>query len=221
MTPSAAPAVLRFTAETYARLRLYVELCPSEIGGLGEVRPEGEGLLVTELFLLDQRVSAAETELQPEALLGLLHRCLDEGRDPAALRLWWHSHAEHGVEWSDTDEATIRGFGGDSLVSLVTNKAGDLRCRYDTWKPERSTVDGIPVVRPEEPLGPARAAALRKATWADMVEKISVVSCVRYPSPIEGQAFELTFLSRLEESRQAVNQSPSRSGGAAAPPQVD
>jgi len=27
-----------------------------------------------------------------------------------------------------------------------------------------------------------------------------VVSCVRYPSPIEGQAFELTFLSRLEES---------------------
>jgi hypothetical protein len=198
--PSAAPAVLRFTAETYARLRLYVELCPSEIGGLGEVRPEGEGLLVTELFLLDQRVSASETELQPEALLCLLHRCLEEGRDPAALRLWWHSHAEHGVEWSDTDEATIRGFGGDSLVSLVTNKAGDLLCRYDTWRPQRSTVGGIPVVRPDEPLGPARAAALREATWVEMVEKISVVSCVRYPSPVEGQAFELTFLTRLEES---------------------
>ena len=44
MTPSADPAVLRFTTETYARLRLYVELCPSEIGGLGEIRPEGDGL---------------------------------------------------------------------------------------------------------------------------------------------------------------------------------
>jgi len=197
--PSAAPLVLRFTAETYARLRLYAELCPSEIGGLGEVRPDGEGLLVTELFLLEQHVSASETELQPEALLRLLHRCLEEGRDPAALRLWWHSHAEHGVEWSDTDEATIRGFGGDSLVSLVTNRAGDLLCRFDTWRPERSTVDGIPVVRPDEPLGPGRTAALREATWAEMVEKISVVSCVRYPSPIEGQAFELTFLTRLEE----------------------
>jgi hypothetical protein len=200
VTASADPAVLRFTAETYARLRLYVELCPSEIGGLGEVRPDGEGLLVTELFLPDQRVSASETELQPEALLRLLHRCLEEGRDPAALRLWWHSHAEHGVEWSDTDEATIANFGSDSLVSLVTNKAGDLLCRSDTWKSERSTVDGIPVVRPDESLGAARATALREATWAEIVEKISVVSCVRYPSPIEGQAFELTFLSRLEES---------------------
>jgi hypothetical protein len=197
---SAAPTVLRFSADTYARLRLYVELCPLEIGGLGEVRPDGKGLLVTELFLLDQRVSASETELQPEALLRLLHRCPEEGRDPAALRLWWHSHAEHGVEWSDTDEATIRGFAGDSLVSLVTNKAGDLLCRYDTWRSQGSTVDGIPVVRADEPLGPARAAALRAATWAEMVEKISLVSCVRYPSPIEGQAFELTFLTRLEES---------------------
>jgi hypothetical protein len=198
--PSAAPTVLRFTAESYARLRLYVELCPSEIGGLGEVRPDGEGLLVTELFLPDQCVSASETELQPEALVRLLCRCLEEGRDPAALRLWWHSHAEHDVEWSDTDEATIRGFAGDSLVSLVTNKAGDFLCRYDARRPQRSTVDGIPVVRADEPLGAARAMALREATWAEMVEKISVVSCVRYPSPIEGQAFELTFLSRLEES---------------------
>ena len=199
MIPSASPALLRFTAETYARLRLYVELCPSEIGGLGEVRPVGEGLLVTELFLLDQRVSASETELQPEAVLRLLHRYLAEGRDPAALRFWWHSHAEHEVEWSETDEATIQRFGADSLVSLVTNKAGDLLCRYDTWSPQRSTVDRIPVVRPEEPLGPARAAALREVMWAEMVEKVSVISCVRYPSPIEGQAFELEFLPRLGE----------------------
>ena len=49
MTTLMAPTVLRFTPETYARLRLYVELCPSEIGGLGEVRPDGGGLLVTEL----------------------------------------------------------------------------------------------------------------------------------------------------------------------------
>ena len=158
-----APAVLRFTAEAYARLRLYVELCPSEIGGLGEVRPEGDGLSVTDLFLLDQRVSSSETELEPEAVLGLLHRCLKEGRDPAALRLWWHSHAEHEVEWSETDEATIQGFGFDSLVSLVTNKAGDLLCRWDAWDPRPSTVDRIPVLRSEELLSPSRTAALRDA----------------------------------------------------------
>ena len=200
MSASTAPAVLRFTAEAYARLRLYVELCPSEIGGLGEVRPDGEGLLVTDLFLLDQRVSPSETELQPEAVLRLLSRCLEEGRDPAALRLWWHSHAEHEVEWSATDEATIQGFGADSLVSLVANKAGDLLCRWDTWDPGPDTVDRIPVMRPEELLLPSKATALRDAAWQEMVEKVSVLYRVQYPSPIEGQAFELEFQSRLDES---------------------
>lgn len=200
MIASAAPMVLRFTSETYARLRLYVELCPSEIGGLGEICAEGGGLAVTDLFLLDQSVSDAETELRPEAVLGLLDRCLAEGRDPAALRLWWHSHAEHEVEWSETDEATIEGFGADALISVVTNKAGDLLCRYDAREPRRNTLDGIPVVLPDEPLWSARADALRAAVWREMVEKVSVVSRVQYPSPIEGQAFELTFLTRLDES---------------------
>ena len=200
MNSSLPPAFLRFTVETYARLRLYVELCPSEIGGLGEVRPDGDGLLVTGLALLNQRVSSAETELQPEAVLRLLSQCLEEGRDPAALRLWWHSHAEEEVEWSETDEATIQRFGADSLISLVTNKAGDLLCRWDGWRPERSTVDGIPVFSPEEPLWRARAQALREGTWREMVEKVSVVSRFRYPHPIEGQDFELEFLTRLDES---------------------
>lgn len=199
MNRYAPPAFLRFTPETYARLRLYVELCPSEIGGLGEVRVEGDGLLVTGLALLDQRVSAAETELQPEAVLRLLDQCVAEGRDPAALRLWWHSHAESEVEWSETDEATIERFGADSLVSLVTNRAGDLLCRWDSWRPERRTVDGIPVLGPEEPVWQARASALREATWREMVEKVSVVSRFRYPHPIEGQDFELEFLTRLDE----------------------
>ncbi len=199
MNRSVPPAFLRFTAETCGRLRLYVELCPSEIGGLGEVLAEGDGLLVTGLSLLDQRVSSAETELEPEAVLRLLDRCVAEGRDPAALRLWWHSHAEGEVEWSKTDEATIQGFGADSLVSLVTNKAGDLLCRWDTWRPERRTVDGIAVRLPEEPLWRDRASALREATWREMVEKVSVISRVIYPEPIEGQAFELEFLSRLDE----------------------
>ncbi len=199
MTRPAPPAFLRFTVETYARLRLYVELCPSEIGGLGEVRAEGDGLLVTGLALLDQRVSSAETELEPEAVLRLLHQCVAEGRDPAALRLWWHSHAEGEVEWSETDEATIERFGADSLVSLVTNKAGDLLCRWDAWRPERDTVGGIPVLLPEEPLWRAQVETLREATWREMVEKISVVSRVIYPDPIEVQACELEFLTRLDE----------------------
>lgn len=199
MTLSTAPAFLRFTPETYARLRLYVELCPSEIGGLGEVRPDGDGLLVTDLSLLEQRVSSCETELHPEAVLRLLHRYLEEGRDPAALRLWWHSHAEHEVEWSETDEATIEGFGADSLISLVTNKAGDLLCRWDAWRPGRLTVEAIPVSRPGEDLWRERAAALREVVWGEMVEKVLVVSRVRYPDPIEVQASELEFLSRLDE----------------------
>ncbi len=199
MSQLRSPAVLRLTADTYARLRLYVELCPSEIGGLGEVRPEGDGLLVTDLFLLDQRVSASATELQPEAVLRLLHRCLEEGRDPEALRLWWHSHAKHEVEWSETDVATIQGFGADALVSLVTNKAGDLLCRFDSWAPGWSTVDRIPVLPLDEPLSPARALALREAAWREMVEKVSIMCRDEYVLP-DGQVGELEFLTRLDEN---------------------
>jgi len=197
---SPVPVALRFTPEAYARLRLYVELCPSEIGGLGEVRPEGDALLVTDLFLLDQWVSPSETELDPEAVLRLLSRCLEEGRDPAALRLWWHSHAEHEVEWSETDEATIRGFGAESLIALVTNKAGELLCRCDTWVPERRTVDRIPVEEPAEPLAAPRAAALREATWSEMRQKVSVLSRVECVEAVEGQIRELEFLTRLDEA---------------------
>jgi len=197
---SPVPVALRFTPEAYARLRLYVELCPSEIGGLGEVRPEGDALLVTDLFLLDQWVSPSETELDPEAVLRLLSRCLEEGRDPAALRLWWHSHAEHEVEWSETDEATIRGFGAESLIALVTNKAGELLCRCDTWVPERRTVDRIPVEEPAEPLAAPRAAALREATWTEMRQKVSVLSRVECVEAVEGQIRELEFLTRLDEA---------------------
>lgn len=200
MIASPVPVALRFTPEAYARLRLYVELCPSEIGGLGEVRPEGDALLVTDLFLLDQWVSPSETELDPEAVLRLLSRCLEEGRDPAALRLWWHSHAEHEVEWSETDEATIRGFGAESLIALVTNKAGELLCRCDTWVPERRTVDRIPVEEPAEPLAAPRAAALREATWTEMRQKVSVLSRVECVEAVEGQIRELEFLTRLDEA---------------------
>ena len=200
MIASPVPVALRFTPEAYARLRLYVELCPSEIGGLGEVRPEGDALLVTDLFLLDQWVSPSETELDPEAVLRLLSRCLEEGRDPAALRLWWHSHAEHEVEWSETDEATIRGFGAESLIALVTNKAGELLCRCDTWVPERRTVDRIPVEEPAEPLAAPRAAALREATWSEMRQKVSVLSRVECVEAVEGQIRELEFLTRLDEA---------------------
>ncbi len=199
MSQLSAPAVLWLTAAAYARLRLYVELCPSEIGGLGEVRPEGDGLLVTDLYLLDQRVSPSATELQPEAILRLLRRCLEEGRDPAALRLWWHSHAEHKVEWSETDVATIQGFGADALVSLVTNKAGDLLCRFDSWVPRWSTVDRIPVLPLDEPLSPARALALREAAWREMVEKVSIVCRDEYVLP-DGQVDRLEFLTRLDET---------------------
>ena len=61
-------------------------------------------------------------------------------------------------------------------------------------------MDRIPVLRSEELLSPSRTAALRDAAWQEMVEKVVVLYRVQYPSPIEGQVFELEFPSRLDES---------------------
>lgn len=52
----------------FRRLKLYTDLCPFEVGGLGTVEPFGNDLLVTHIFLVRQRVSDTDTELDPQAL---------------------------------------------------------------------------------------------------------------------------------------------------------
>jgi hypothetical protein len=124
---------------------LYAERCPVEIGGLGTLLEDAEGLLITDLFLLSQKVSASDTELDAEALFDFLGRLMAEGGDVAGVRVWWHSHADMDLIWSQTDCTTIGSLPGDFWVALLVNRRGEIVCRLDAFRPQRQTWE-IPLV---------------------------------------------------------------------------
>jgi hypothetical protein len=112
-----------------------------EIGGLGTVAEDAEGLLITDVVLLAQKVSAWDTELDAEGLFDFLGRLVAGGGDATGVRLWWHSHADMDLIWSDTDCATIANLPGDFWVALLVNRRGEVACRLDAFVPRRQTWD--------------------------------------------------------------------------------
>jgi len=132
------------------KLQLYASLCPFEISGLGEIEILPSGFLVRNLFLLKQRCYYTYTELLPDYLARFLISFVERGRDPAKLKLWWHSHADMDVFWSPIDDYTAKGFQNDYMLSLVTNKAGEHLCRLDIYQPLKLTIDRLPVAMPPQ-----------------------------------------------------------------------
>lgn len=133
------PTAIRIRPIALAKLGLYARRCPFEIGGLGEVVVDAAGPLISDLFLVPQTVMPSGSDLESDGLFALLERLVGEGRDVGAMRLWWHSHADMPVAWSDTDEETLGHLPGEWWVAVVTNRRGDLQCRLDRYAPVRRT----------------------------------------------------------------------------------
>jgi hypothetical protein len=142
---------LRATPEAWETLSLYIRLAPGEVGGLASVQRDGADYLITGVYLLDQEATDVDNELDAAAVSRFLIDYLDRGEDPSTLRLWWHSHARETVFWSSQDHRTIEGFGGELLVSLIGNHAGQYLARLDRFEPERQTVGWVDFVPPAAP----------------------------------------------------------------------
>ncbi len=178
MTPALPPDAIRIHRLALVKLRLYARRCPFEIGGLGQLVADEAGLLITDLFVLPQRVSVSDTELTSEGLFTLLARLVAEGIDVGSTRLWWHSHAEMDVSWSETDAETIENLPGDFWVAVVTNRRGEILCRLDTYAPDRRTWD-LPLV--EVPGGETVPDA---AVLEARIDE-EILAQVRSPIPLE------------------------------------
>lgn len=162
--------IVCFSNEAIRKLRLYVTLCPFEISGLGEVEPLPHGFLVQDLFLLKQKCYHSYTELLPEDMARFLISMVTCGRDPARLKLWWHSHSRMDVFWSPIDDYTAKGFQNDYMVSLVTNVAGDYLCRLDLYQPLKLTVDKLPVMLPAR--SDAEEPDIRDAIFKEISDQV-------------------------------------------------
>jgi hypothetical protein len=167
-----SPRIL-IAPQAFRRLKLYIDLCPFEVGGLGTVEARGDEVLVSDIVLIRQRASNSDTELDPQAVADHLLGIIEEGKDPASLRLWWHSHAEADIGWSQTDEKTIEALRIEQLVSIVGNKRHDFTCRMDRFSPERVTLDGLPLVPADEE--PSVDDPIRQQVIAELREKVTLI----------------------------------------------
>ena len=164
---------LRISETAWEKLWLYIHLAEGEVGGLGSVERQGDDFLMTDCFLIEQRATDVDNELDPEAASRFLIEQLDQGRDPSDLRLWWHSHARESCFWSADDERTIDHFGGEWLVSVVGNFAGKFLARFDRYEPKRETIGWLDLLPPGPP--PAEAGPTAERVRAELAERVTVV----------------------------------------------
>ena len=156
------------------RIRHWVDLARGEVSGLGTVVVHDDGLLIDEVYLLEQECTGSHTELDDEAIAALLVELDAQGVDTGTVRFWWHSHGTMQSFWSTTDEACIAGLSNDTFtVSLVTNKRRQDLVRIDLLRPFAATIDHVPLHIDVEDLG---LHELCEAEFRDKVEEIVLFS---------------------------------------------
>lgn len=145
----------------WSKMQAYARLAEGEISGMGFVEQFEGDLMVTDVMIYEQESGHADTDLDTNALAKFVTDMITRGEDPSNLKLWWHSHGTMGVFWSATDDNTATHFGNDYMVSVVTNKRGEYRCRIDMNQPFQATFDGVSLI-PFEPMDKRTEAALRR-----------------------------------------------------------
>jgi hypothetical protein len=144
---------LHIPLDAILRIQAFVDECPDEISGLGEIKTlVSQGFELNQPFILEQPVTGASTDIT-ESAANFVYELAEKGQSPAPYKFWWHSHVNMDVFWSSEDEATARGFGNVFMISMVINRRKEFLIRLDQFEPFRLTIYNIPVVfsLPENP----------------------------------------------------------------------
>ena len=132
--------------DIYEKLFMYTICMKKEVSGMGLVEVIDGNIVIKDLFILKQEVSYSNTVIDNEDLAKKVIEIINTGDDPSKMKLWWHSHAQMGVCWSQTDETCCDNYDNDMwMVSIVVNKDKKILCRLDIYKPFRIVLDNVPV----------------------------------------------------------------------------
>lgn len=116
--------IVFYTPLAWVKMHRAIEMCSDEVGWLGTVDVvEGVGYLIEDIFVPEQKVHGAETEILPEAMAELA--CSLE--HPDKLKYWGHSHVNMGVTPSGQDEDQTSEYleHTDFFIRGIYNKKGD------------------------------------------------------------------------------------------------
>ena len=112
----------------YNKIMFFVDNTDNEISGMGRlVFSEGKAN-VTNVYLLEQEVGPAKTDIDETSLSKLMY---ESRADDGLLNFWWHSHVNMGSRFSCTDDETIKEIGGRGFViAMVINKRREYQIVY-------------------------------------------------------------------------------------------
>lgn len=120
------------------KMRYYIDNTDKEIGWLGYVTKLSDTqYLIEDVFLLKQKVHAATTEIDAEALAKLATDLIKQGEDGMTkynkIRMWGHSHVNMSTGASGQDDNQMNEFAtSDFYIRLIGNKRGEWNvCLYD------------------------------------------------------------------------------------------
>ena len=114
------------------KMFIYTDEVPDEVGWLGTVQKVDNSYHVTDVFLFDQQVHGATTEITPEGLTEFAEELLQRSDGVEiwnSMRLWGHSHVNMGISPSGQDNKQMEDFsqiGHDFFLRLICNKKGEL-----------------------------------------------------------------------------------------------
>lgn len=134
-----------FPIKVYQKMRAYVNNTKLEISGLGRVERRGEDFWITDVKILEQRVTGTETVLDRRAIGKFYDEIMQEGGATEEWKLWWHSHNNMEAFFSKTDVDTIDDFDTEEeannwWLSIVTNHEGKIKNRVDIYRPIRCNI---------------------------------------------------------------------------------
>jgi proteasome lid subunit RPN8/RPN11 len=174
--PPPPPLQVTIPEAVMRRLRLYVQRSPLEVSGLGEVVRTERGLHIQSVHLLDQEVTADETELSALTVAQFLAAAPTLGVKPENVRLWWHSHGSLEAYWSSRDVRTIKSFAHVGWwLSIVANHLDDFVGRLDRFTGPRQSNQLTREVR----LLPVAPKDEIEAVDAELAQRVRVRSQLR------------------------------------------
>ena len=135
----------------YDKMYYYVDIADGEVGWIGTVSQYDNNFLIEDVYLLEQKVSAATTELLTEGITKLSEEILQQPNGLETwnkIRFWGHSHVNMDTSPSGQDESQsleIKTFGWPYLLRGILNKRGrmeftlflfgkDIRINDVRWK---------------------------------------------------------------------------------------
>jgi hypothetical protein len=116
--------------DKYDKIMYWVNKSSDEVSGFGTLTFADNTFRLEEVFLLDQKVGGAHTDIDAESLSKLEYKCFSE-KVKGNLNFWWHSHVKMDVFWSGTDKATIEELGKNGwILASVFNQKDEVRTAY-------------------------------------------------------------------------------------------